>query len=73
VTRIVDTFGISDLSRRALLRGGASAFDLRGNTAGQYRLHATGEAADAAAIRNDWATVGADLKAAAESVTDTAR
>ena len=64
MTELVGTFSVESLSRRAYLRGAASAVDLRGNTRRQYRFAKSPEQADASAVMDDWDAVGADLAGA---------
>lgn len=64
MTHLLQTYSVSALRRRALLRGAASAFDLRGNTMRQVRVGGTPEEYDARAIARDWRVVGEDLRAA---------
>jgi hypothetical protein len=67
MTTLLGTFRVSALGRRALLRGAAGAFDLRGNTRRQYVLGSDPEIADARAIGDDWAAVGGDLRVALDA------
>lgn len=64
VTQLLQTYSVRALHRRAFLRGAASAFDLRGNTMRQLRVHGTPEEYDARAVARDWQVVGEDLRAA---------
>jgi hypothetical protein len=67
VTRLLQTYSVRALHRRAFLRGAASAFDLRGNTMRQLRVHGTPEEYDAQAVARDWQVVGNDLRSAMSS------
>lgn len=66
MTRLLRTYTLRSLRRRAWLRGAASAFDLRGATYRQFRLGGDPWRADAEALGADFAAVGADLRAAVE-------
>lgn len=67
MTQLLQTYSVRGLRRRAYLRGAASAFDLRGSTMRQLKVHGTPEEYDARAVARDWATVGEDLRAAMAS------
>lgn len=68
MSRIVGSYSIERLARRALVDGAASALDLRGNTRRQYRWALSEQAADDEAIGDDWTMVGQDLRRACETV-----
>lgn len=67
MTRLVGSFTVQGLHKRALLEGAASAFDLRGDTRRQYSLAPTPEMADLEAICDDWEALGHDFEAAMKS------
>lgn len=64
MTTLLGTWTVGALRRRSFLMGFASAMDLRGNTARQYRWRAAPGQADKDAVSADWATIGEDLKRA---------
>lgn len=64
MTTLLRTYSVAGLRRHALLRGAASAFDLRGNNKRTFRLGGSAEQVDAEAVRSDWLAVGADLRSA---------
>ena len=64
MTTLLRTYTIRRLGARSLLRGAASAFDLRGQTSRQYVLGSDAGVVAADAIRADFEAVGADLRAA---------
>lgn len=67
MTSLVGTSNVRGYRRSALLRGAASALDLRGQTLAQYRIVQTPEEEDGEAIRDDWRQVGADLQEAMDT------
>lgn len=69
MTTLVSTLSVRALGRRAMLRGLASLFDLRGNTLRQYRIYSSAAEVDARSLADDWHTVGRDLTGAALTVT----
>lgn len=64
MTRLVRSFTVSGLYRRALVEGGASALDFRGDTRRQYEFADSPELADLDAIRADWEALAEDFDAA---------
>ena len=62
MTEILGTASVSDYHRTALLRGAASAFDLRGNTLRQYRLFGSSTGADRYAMSGDMKVVLDDVE-----------
>lgn len=67
MTELLGSFSVRGLRRRALLRGAASALDLRGDTRHQYVFARNGAEADIRALRDDWLAVGDDMSEALES------
>ena len=70
VTEIAGTGTIGDFKHGALLRGAASAFDLRGNTQRLYRSAPSPRIADRRALLNDMRVVREDARAAARAVNE---
>lgn len=64
MSELLGSFSVGALSRRALLRGAASSFDITGNTRRQYRFAKSGPQADFRAMRADWQAVGDDMREA---------
>jgi hypothetical protein len=70
VTEIVGTARVSDFKHGAFLRGAASAFDLRGNTARHYRMSGSPSEADMRALLGDLRAVRSDMRTAARRTGD---
>jgi hypothetical protein len=73
VTRLLGSFDVEWLQRGALLRGAASVMNLRGDTRRHYRWYPSPDNDDAAALAEDWAQVGRDLREAIYYVCESKR
>ena len=67
MTALLGSFTVRSLRRHALMRGAASALDLRGDTRHQYHFSPSPTQADFEAIRDDWEQVGQDMAAALDA------